>query len=65
MAERIQGSNCSRRRMTIPLSPVYRASEKDKDRGILEIFREKEGPSGRVQQGTRHKVAAGEEMKRR
>lgn len=42
MVERIQGGNCSRRRMTIPLSPVYRMNEKDKDRGILEIFRENE-----------------------
>lgn len=57
MARRVEGGNCSRRRMTIPLSPAYRMSEKDKEgeRGILENCgeSEKEGTSERVQQGTR------------
>lgn len=69
MARRVEGGNCSRRRMTIPLSPAYRMSEKDKEREreILEICgeSEKEGTSERVQQGTRHKVTTREETRRR
>lgn len=58
MARRVEGGNCSRRRMTIPLSPAYRMSEKDKEgeRGILETCgeSEKEGTSERVQAGDKN-----------
>lgn len=59
IARRVEGGNCSRRRMTIPLSPAYRMSEKDKERERERNSREtcgeseKEGTSERVQQGTR------------
>lgn len=59
-ARRVEGGNCSRRRMTIPLSPAYRMSEKDKEREREEFSRlaararRKEGTSERVQAGDKN-----------
>lgn len=51
MAREVEGGNCSRRRMTIPLSPAYRMSEKDKERererNSRDLRREREGRNER------------------
>lgn len=49
MARRVERGNCSRRRMTIPLSPAYRMSEKDqeRERNSRDLRREREGRNER------------------
>lgn len=68
MARRVEGGNCSRRRMTIPLSPAYRMSEKDKEREefsrLAARARRKERAKG-CSRGQEHKVTTREETRRR
>lgn len=70
MARRVEGGNCSRRRMTIPLSPAYRMSEKDKEREREEFSRLAARARGKERakgcsRGQEHKVTTREETRRR